>query len=78
MDTRGFEANTTRSAIPINFSAEKSRFVNANLSLHRVLSKVVSLAGAPLLARYGYFSTGLKSRSSQPSSRLALFHRSEN
>jgi hypothetical protein len=46
--------------------------------LTRVLSKLVSLAGAPLLARYGYFSTGLKSRSSQPSSRLALFHRSEN
>lgn len=46
--------------------------------LNRVLSKVVSLAGAPLLARYGYFSTGLKSRSSQPSSRLALFHHSEN
>jgi hypothetical protein len=42
----------------------------AELSLFR--RSVVSLAGAPLLARYGYFSKGSKSYSSPPSSGLLL------
>lgn len=40
--------------------------------LNLLLKSVVSVSGAPLLARYGYFSKGSKSYSSQPSSDLHL------